>query len=135
MKIEENKSIRLLKLFEIELLSFSELHSNIDILGRIQLNYYLKKIYGKDKFTYNVFIIIRDEELWEEHFNDPSQLKNFFLSYCNLFGFEFSVLKPPHFFYGDENVFTIPGRDIEKRVSFEYFSSILNPDFEFKNVL
>ena len=129
--MEENKSIRFLKLFEIELLNYLSIYPHLNLIGRIQLNYSLKKIFRKEYYKYRVLVTIKDEELWEQYFENPKELKQFFQNYCRYLNFEFTILKPFQFKYGDEDVFSVAGRDIEKRISYEYFSWVQNPRYRF----
>ena len=132
MKMEENKSIRFLKLFEIELLNYLRIYPHLDLMGRIQLNYSLKKRFQRGEYyRYRVIITIKDEELWEQYFDNPQDLKQFFHNYCRYFNFEFTILKPFQFLYGDKDVFSVAGGDIEKRISYEYFTMVLNSNYRY----
>jgi hypothetical protein len=129
MKEQEEHSLKCVKIFEKEFFRYiDECHPHLNLLGRIQFNYHCRKILFEDNYKYCVIMIIKDEQLWEEYFYNPRELKGFLVNFCRFLSFECKILKS--FQLEDNNdVLTTPCLNIEKRLFHEYFSSILNPRY------
>lgn len=126
---EEEKSLLFIKVVERELFYSINLYGRSHLLGKFQMRYELRRTFRNRYFKYCLIIIIKDENIWNHHCKNPKDLRDFFSSYCHFFSFDLKIVKPFKFIGGDEDVLFSPCVGIENRISFEYFSYLMDSNY------